>query len=108
MIQSIERAAIVEGLLNTLEAERYVRAPLLLEIIDELAAAASTEACAQARRLLSAVENREVDDDAFARRVADLRRTVQIAVAAPCSTERLVAPAPVRHAEPRARPANAA
>lgn len=39
MLQSPARGAIVETLLNTLEAERYVRGPLLATIADELSAA---------------------------------------------------------------------
>ena len=38
MIQSIQRGTIVEMLLNSLEAERYVRGPLLLNVVDELSA----------------------------------------------------------------------
>jgi hypothetical protein len=39
VLQRPERTAIVETLLNTLEAERYVRGPLLATIADELSAA---------------------------------------------------------------------
>jgi hypothetical protein len=38
VIQSLHRRAIVETLLNTLEAEHYVRGPLLATIADELSA----------------------------------------------------------------------
>ena len=38
MIQSLHRRAIVETLLNTLEAERYTRGPLLATLADELSA----------------------------------------------------------------------
>jgi len=52
MIQSIERASIVETLLNTLEAERYVRGPLLATIVDELSADAGLEIAAEAARAI--------------------------------------------------------
>lgn len=109
MIQSIERATIVEGLLNSLETERYVRGALLLEVIDELATSSLfADACAQARRLLASVEQREIDDAQFTRKVAELRQAVQLAAPPPQSTERLTPTADLRRAELRFRAASAA
>jgi hypothetical protein len=88
MIQSIPRDAIIDTLLNTLEAERYVRGPLLLEVIGELEAAKRAEAAAAARTLL---EN--VDDEKFPDSVRELR---QIVSAGPRSTR------PVPHEADRA------
>lgn len=80
MIQSIERAAIVEGLLNSLESERHVRRALLLDVIDEIAACPLFEAAAgRARALLRRVDARDIADVEFAHQVATLRQEVRVA-----------------------------
>jgi hypothetical protein len=78
MIQSIQRVTIVEMLLNSLEAERYVRGPLLLNIVDELSASdAFAPAAEMAKRLLATLEGGRVDERAFHRGLDDLRVCVQ-------------------------------
>ena len=77
MIQSIPRGArwrIVETLLNTLEVERYVRGPLLLNIIDELSASESWRpAVEMARRLVKRLEAGPISDTDFRERLGELR-----------------------------------
>lgn len=88
MIQSIPREAIVETLLNTLEAERYVRGPLLGTIADELSAARGLEVAADAARaILVRLEAGQLGESEFASRVASLRQLVQALSAAPESSE---------------------
>ena len=78
MIHSIHREAIVETLLNSLEAERYVRGPLLLNVIDELGAAECFAPAADiARAMLASLEAGGVSDEEFGREVARLRETVR-------------------------------
>lgn len=80
MIQSIERTAIVEGLLNSLESERHVRRALLLDVIDEIAASPLFEAAAgRARALLLRIDARDIPDVEFARQVAALRQEIRVA-----------------------------
>lgn len=74
MIQSIPRDAIVEMLFNNLEAERYVRGPLLLNIIDELSASESWRpAVEMARRLMRRLEAGPISEADFRARLGELR-----------------------------------
>lgn len=74
MIQSIHRESMVEMLLNAIEVERHVRAPLLLTLIDDLAAAATCgHALEVARVVLSELESGALDERGFRRRLAELR-----------------------------------
>lgn len=50
MAQGVQREMIVEMLINSLEAERYVRGPLLESVIDELSRDARLSAAADAAR----------------------------------------------------------
>jgi hypothetical protein len=91
MIKSIERASIVETLLNTLEAERYVRAPLLATIVDELSADASLEIAAEAARaILHGLRGGVFSEAEFGDRVSALRDLVQALSAPPESGEVLI------------------
>ncbi len=77
-MNTLHRGTLVETLLNALEAERYVRASLLLTVIDELSAAeplAPAAACAE--RLLAALETAAVGDAEFVLRVTELREMVR-------------------------------
>jgi hypothetical protein len=78
MIQSIQRGMIVEMLLNSLEAERYVRGPLLLNVVDELSASESfAPAADMARELLAAIESGPVTDAVFHAKLGELRECVR-------------------------------
>lgn len=78
MIQSIQRGTIVEMLLNSLEAERYVRGPLLLNIVDELSVSDGfAPAADMARHLLSALEAGPLGDGDFQRSLDELRACVR-------------------------------
>jgi uncharacterized protein YqgC (DUF456 family) len=78
MSQSARRAPIVETLLNSLEAERYVRGPLLATVVDELVAARGLETAAEyARALLLGLESGQLEGAEFAARVASLRQLVR-------------------------------
>lgn len=91
MIQSIQRDAIVETLLNTLEVERYVRGPLLNTIVDELAARQGLEPAAEAARaLVDGLRAGALAESDFAARVAALRQLVQSASAPPRSGDVLI------------------
>jgi hypothetical protein len=91
MIHSIERATLVETLLNTLEAERYVRGPLLATIVDELSADAGLEiAAAAARAILDGLRSGGLVESEFAARVSALRDLVQALSAPPESGEVLI------------------
>jgi hypothetical protein len=91
MIQSIHRASIVETLLNTLEAERYVRGPLLATIVDELSADAGLEVAAEAARaILQGLQSGALRESEFGARVSALRDLVQALGAPPESGERLI------------------
>lgn len=90
MIQSMPREALVETLLNTLEAERYVRGPLLATIVDELSAAPGLGVAADAARgMLHALQRGHLADSDFAARLHALRRLIQTLAAPPESGERL-------------------
>lgn len=91
MIQSIERVTIVETLLNTLEAERYVRGPLLATIIDELSTDVSLEIAAEAARaILEGLRAGKLPETEFVSRVSALRDLVQALSAPPESGEVLI------------------
>jgi len=78
MIQSMLRVAIVETLLNTLEAERYVRGPLLLTIVDELAATVGFEVAAnEASAFLESLMSGQLREADFVDRVRALRELVR-------------------------------
>jgi hypothetical protein len=90
MIHTIPREAIVETLLNSLEAERYMRGPLLLNVIDELTASGRCDrALEAARELLATLEQRTLSDAEFGRMVSDLRACVR---ELPASGTRLKSP----------------
>lgn len=74
MIRSMQREKLLDTLLNTLEAERYVRGPLLLEVLDALdAAERPSPAAALARRMLHGVETGRLHDAEFVIELAELR-----------------------------------
>jgi len=78
MITSIHCGTIVEMLLNSLEAERYVRGPLLCNVVDELAADASyAPAADMARELLATVEEGPLTDAVFKAKLGELRECVR-------------------------------
>lgn len=114
MISSIQRETILETLLNTLEAERYVRGPLLATIIDELSKDADLEMAADAARgILAALRSGQLATEmpsAFATRVAALRQLVRGLSAPPESGEVLIREARnvLAHAHPRSEESAAA
>lgn len=72
------RAALVDTLLNSLEAERHFRAPLLETVTDELEDEPTfAPALASARNLLSDLLSNDLAGAAFVSRVAALRELVQ-------------------------------
>lgn len=76
-MQNPERDSLVDTLLEALETERYVRAPLLLTVIDELSAMELVASAAvPAEELRVALEARAIDDAEFVRRVRALRGLV--------------------------------
>ena len=76
MMHSIQRDTLVETLLNSLEAERYMRAPLLMTIIDELAEDIELQVAAEAARaMLNDIAS--LSDDALVKRVDVLRHLVR-------------------------------
>lgn len=78
MIQSIQRGTIVEMLLNSLEAERYVRGPLLLNIVDELSGSDTFAPAAEmARSLLATMEAGRLSDSEFRIQLEELRSCVK-------------------------------
>ncbi len=106
MIHSIPRESIVETLLNSLEAERYVRGPLLRSVIDELSSMdRCTPAAEFARRVLESYEGGRVDDQDFVAHVKALRGLVRTSrERIPASSARLsseaLARADARRGEP--------
>jgi hypothetical protein len=77
MMQTLERDVILDTLLNTLEVERYVRAPLLLSVLDELDATdRHAEAAALARQMLVALRSGRLRDDEFSGAIARLRALI--------------------------------
>jgi hypothetical protein len=78
MITSIPRMTSIEMLLNTLEAERYVRGPLLLSLLDELSAAEGLAPAADvARAMLQRIEAGDVSEPELAREIARLRARIR-------------------------------
>jgi hypothetical protein len=76
MIQNIERETIVEMLLNSLEVERYVRGPLLQNVLDELSVDPRLSAAADlARSLLDRVD--DVEPAEWSRTIRELRLMVR-------------------------------
>ena len=93
MIQSMQREAIVDTLLNTLEVERYVRAPLLLELVDELSGMSGLEPAADAARgILHDLQQGKTIERDFAARVDALRQLILELGGGPQSGERLIDP----------------
>lgn len=90
VIQSLQRTAIVETLLNTLEAERYVRGPLLATIADELSAGGEglEAAAGAARAILERWEAGQLAEPELAARIRALRPLVEARRATPRSSER--------------------
>ncbi len=77
-MQNPERDTLVDTLLEALETERYVRAPLLLTVIDELSALPPfASAAGPAEELRAALEARAIDDAEYVRRVRALRGLVK-------------------------------
>ena len=93
MIKSIRQGTIVETLLNSLEAERYVRGALLATIADELSASGDglEMAADAARSILERWEAGELQENEFVARVRSLRNLVQTLNAPPESGERVIA-----------------
>ncbi len=78
MIKSIPREAIVDMLLNSLVGERYVRGPLLLELIDELGSREDMRLAADvARDVLARLEDKTLGEAEFARCVDEIRGLVE-------------------------------
>ena len=76
MFKSVHQELLVDTLLNSLEAERYVRGPLLLTLVDELSAAHLRDAAATARALLVQVETTPMSDETFFEAITELRQMV--------------------------------
>ena len=82
MTQTFQRAALVETLLNTLEAERYMRRPLLNTIVDELSARSGLEGAVDAARaILDGLESGQLQEREFVVRIGALRELVSARVA---------------------------
>ena len=76
MMHSFHRDTLVDTLLNSLQAERYTRAPLLMTLIDELAGDAALAVAADAARaMLNDVAT--LSDDALEKRVEVIRHLVR-------------------------------
>jgi|GEM_PF-2830790 len=89
MIQTIHRETLVETLLNSLEAERYMRGPLLLTVADELSAPGLEPAADVARALLARLEKSRMTDAEFRDAIRSLRQLVH-SLAVPESGERMI------------------
>ena len=90
MNHSMPHVTLVETLLNTLEAERYTRAPLLLTIVDELSADDCLEPAAEeARAIVERLHAGAMLESEFKARVGALRRLVQTLSAPPESEIRV-------------------
>ncbi len=75
---SPQRETLVETLLNTLKAERYVRGPLLLTIVDELCAGEGLEVAADAAlEILQGLESGSLSELDFEPRIDALRQLVK-------------------------------
>ena len=93
MIQSMQRETIVDTLLNTLEVERYVRSPLLLELVGELSGMPGLEPAAEAvRTLLEELAHGKPIEREFAARVDELRQLILGLGGGPQSGERRIDP----------------
>jgi hypothetical protein len=80
MTQSIRREVIAETLLNTLEAERYVRGPLLLAVVDELSTSVRlARAAGEARAIFEAYAAGKLVESDFVPRIRALRQLVKAA-----------------------------
>jgi len=90
VIQSIPRRATVETLLNTLEAERYTRGPLLATIADELSAAGEglEEAAGAARSMLERWQAGQLAESELTAGIRALRPLVQVRRATSPSADR--------------------
>jgi hypothetical protein len=87
MNHSMPHVTLVETLLNTLEAERYMRGPLLLTIVDELSADEGLELAADAaREIASGLQVGALGESEFKARIVALRHLVQ-ALSAPPESE---------------------
>ncbi len=75
-MNSLSQNALLSTMLNSLEAERHARAPLLLAILDEIEGVADLEVATRAARALLADLPR-LDTASFAGRVEALRRAVR-------------------------------
>jgi hypothetical protein len=72
------RDTIVEVLLNTLEAERYVKKPLLATIVDELATSPRmAPALGLASAILERLEGGSIRDEELASCISELRDLVR-------------------------------
>jgi hypothetical protein len=110
MMPSMHRAAHVETLLNTLEAERYMRGPLLRTIVDELRAREGLEPAANAAAgILEGLASGDLGESDFAARIRSLRHLVRELSEAPESGVRVKeVPDALARAVPRAATASAA
>ena len=78
MAQCIERDAIIEPLLNSLEVERHMRGPLLVSVLAELSKFMElSPAFALASSMLRSFEEGALDDIAFRRQLDALRALVR-------------------------------
>jgi hypothetical protein len=77
MIQSIRRETIALGLLNTLETERYVRGPLLVEVIETISQDERFAGAVRlAETLLDRLEEHAIADGEFVRAIGELRNMI--------------------------------
>jgi len=90
VIPSLPRTSIVETLLNTLEAERYVRGPLLATIADELSAGGEglEAAAGAARAILERWQAGQLAEPELAARIRALRPLVEARVPTSRPSER--------------------
>jgi hypothetical protein len=77
MSGTIPRTTLLDVLLNTLEAERYVRRPLLRDVIELLADEGFVSAAAVASDMLARMDAARLEGSAFALAMADLRGAVK-------------------------------
>jgi hypothetical protein len=66
----------VSLLINILDAERYVRRPLLQELLDELQSVPASGAAVEAARRLASEMERGIDDDGFKLAIEGIARLV--------------------------------
>ncbi|MCL2776939.1 MAG: hypothetical protein FWD73_02970 [Polyangiaceae bacterium] len=78
MAQCIERDAIIEPLLNSLEVERHMRGPLLVSLLAELSTCMKlSPAFVLASSMLRSFEEGALDDIAFGGQLDALRALVR-------------------------------